>query len=124
MSNERCPVCGGKNVTFVTSVNNGRGQYRCRDCDSRWVTSEPFVEITNEESGILTELAFGNNREVLAEELVMRREFAEGRASEFRDLTGAALETGAAARHFDEEKVEALYERLSSLLFPESYESD
>lgn len=121
MTRKHCPICSGSRVRQTADAGHGRGVYGCNDCGAAWTSAEPFAVLTEEEAGLVLEIASGDGRERLEEKVLEQREFTERDISEIRDLMAVCLESGAADSYFDESKVEALYERLSALLYPESY---
>lgn len=120
MSSVNCRWCGSSALVFLEGKGSGFGEYRCSDCNRVFVTNTPFVELSDEEAELVAEIAFGANNPDIEQEVSDRRKFAEGKASEIRALLAGALDTGAAERYFDEEKVEALYDRLTDEIYPES----
>lgn len=124
MTVEKCRACTSKCLIFIEDTGDGIGKYRCNDCGATIIDDSPFVELTDSEASILSELAFGTKNEKLEEKLINRREFAQGDCDRFRSLVAGALDSGAAERYFDKDEVQELYDRLTALLFPESAASD
>lgn len=113
----RCPVCSWSTSTFLYDSGDGHGKYECDNCGVVFIDPSPFVELDDEEAEAMSELALGDDRNDLAEELANRRKFAEGKAREIRSLTGGYLETTEPDRHSWYPEIQEVYDRITDSLY-------
>lgn len=118
---KECMICGLSSAKFVEEREGGKGKYRCIDCGGEFVDPTPFATLSDEEAKLASEIASALGKYDFAEEVANDRKFAEGRASRIRDQMATALESGAFEGKPVEDRIEALYERLSAKLYPESH---